>query len=375
MGEDGKVSPNGDQKPVRVWVDGCFDMVHFGHANLIRQAKLLGDYLIVGVHSDEEIAKQKGPPVYNQEERYKLIRAIKWVDEVVEGAPYSTTLETLDKYDCDFVCHGDDISVMANGQDAYQVVKDANRYREVKRTQGVSTTDIVGRMLLVTKTHHKREGEDLPDKKTMNDIQKDASGRSPWTGVSQFLATNQRIVQFSGGRVAKSTDKVIYVAGAFDCFHIGHLSFLEKAAKHGDYVVVGLHTDAEVNRYCGSNYPIMNLHERVLSVLACRYVDEVVIGAPYNVSNDLLKHFNVSLVMHGNSKVYADENGDDPYGEAKRQGKFQLIESQSSMTTAVIVQRIIEHRKNYEERNRAKEKRELSVYEATRKTQGLPDAI
>ena len=60
------------------------------------------------------------------------------------------------------------------------------------------------------------------------------------------------------------------MAGAFDLFHVGHLDFLEKARAEGDYLIVGLHTDPVVNRYKGANYPIMNLHERVLSVLACR---------------------------------------------------------------------------------------------------------
>ena len=46
-----------EKKEIRVWVDGCFDMVHFGHANFLRQAAKLGTKLIVGVHSDEEIAK------------------------------------------------------------------------------------------------------------------------------------------------------------------------------------------------------------------------------------------------------------------------------------------------------------------------------
>lgn len=54
----------------------------------------------------EEIAKHKGPPVFTQEERYKMVQAIKWVDEVVPAAPYVTTLETLDKYNCDFCVHG-----------------------------------------------------------------------------------------------------------------------------------------------------------------------------------------------------------------------------------------------------------------------------
>lgn len=50
---------------------GCsYDMVHFGHANSLRQAKALGDYLVVGVHNDEEITRHKGPPVFTEQERY-----------------------------------------------------------------------------------------------------------------------------------------------------------------------------------------------------------------------------------------------------------------------------------------------------------------
>lgn len=50
-------------------------MVHFGHANSLRQAKALGHKLIVGVHTDDEIAKHKGPPVFTQEERYVRLLA------------------------------------------------------------------------------------------------------------------------------------------------------------------------------------------------------------------------------------------------------------------------------------------------------------
>lgn len=64
----------------------------------------------------------------------------------------------------------------------------------------------------------------------------------------------------------------MYVAGAFDIFHVGHLDFLEKAHQHGNFLIVGLHTDPVVNQYKGYNYPIMNLHERVLSVLACKVI-------------------------------------------------------------------------------------------------------
>jgi ethanolamine-phosphate cytidylyltransferase len=181
-------------------------MVHFGHANACRQAKSLGDYLIVGVHSDEEITKHKGPPVFNEAERYKMVKGIKWVDEIVENAPYVTTLETLDKHDCDFCVHGDDITLTAEGIDTYHIVKTNNRYKEVKRTQGVSTTDLVGRMLLLTKTHHEQDESKTPCPEQTKEMgSSSASGvvSSPWTKSCQFLATTKKIIQFSDGREPK----------------------------------------------------------------------------------------------------------------------------------------------------------------------------
>lgn len=58
------------KKRIRVYMDGCFDLMHYGHANALRQAKALGDELIVGLVSDEEILANKGPPVLSMEERY-----------------------------------------------------------------------------------------------------------------------------------------------------------------------------------------------------------------------------------------------------------------------------------------------------------------
>lgn len=43
------------KKPIRIWMDGCFDMMHYGHMNAFRQGKALGTYLVVGVNSDETI--------------------------------------------------------------------------------------------------------------------------------------------------------------------------------------------------------------------------------------------------------------------------------------------------------------------------------
>ena len=293
---------NGDQVPakkrkqVRVWADGCYDMAHFGHANSLRQAKALGDYLVVGVHSDAEVTKHKGTPVMNEKDRYKMVRAIKWVDEVVEDAPYVTSLETMDRYECDFCVHGDDVTVDATGVDSYRYVKAANRYKECKRTEGISTTNLVGRMLLMTTDHFQIKSPiGALDKDMLGEGSSDPSGKSPWTSVSHFMPTTHKIVQFSDGKEPRPEDRIVYTPGCFDLFHVGHVDFLEKCKEKGDYIIVGLHTDVEVNRYKSENFPIMNLHERVLSVLACRHVDQVIIGAPYTVTAELLDQFKVNV--------------------------------------------------------------------------------
>jgi len=367
-----------EKKEVRVWVDGCFDMVHFGHANALRQAKMLGTKLIVGVHSDQEISKHKGPPVFSNEERYKIVRGIKWVDEVVEDAPYVTTIETLDKYNCDFCAHGDDITMTADGVDTYQIVKDQGRYKEFKRTAGVSTTDLVGRMLLVTKSHFNTEKEETDLRKSTSEESDTHRKRvesfsekeaSPWTGVNQFLQTTNKILQFSSGKEPQPGDKVVYVTGAFDLFHCGHLDFLEKVYNlfPSTFIIVGLHTDQEVNRYRGENYPIMNLNERTLSVLACRYVSEVVIGAPYTVDKNLMDHFNVDLVCHGSTEVIPNAFGDDPYLTPRAEDKFKIVLSGSDMNTDNIIDRIISNRKRFQDRNEKKQKKEKAAYEAEMK--------
>jgi ethanolamine-phosphate cytidylyltransferase len=52
----------------------------------------------------------------------------------------------------------------------------------------------------------------------------------------------------------------------------------QRAKQAGDFLLVGVHTDEDVTERRGRHLPIMNLHERALSVLSCRWVDEVVIG-------------------------------------------------------------------------------------------------
>ncbi|WCJ27909.1 Ethanolamine-phosphate cytidylyltransferase [Euphorbia peplus] len=360
------------KKKVRVYMDGCFDMMHYGHCNALRQARALGDELVVGVVSDAEIIANKGPPVTPLHERMIMVKAVKWVDDVISDAPYAITEEFMKKlfeeYDIDYIIHGDDPCVLPDGTDAYALAKKAGRYKQIKRTEGVSSTDIVGRMLLCTRERtvsdtHKNSS--LQRQFSHGHSQKLEDGGAG-TRVSHFLPTSRRIVQFSNGKGPGPDSRIVYIDGAFDLFHAGHVEILRVARGLGDFLLVGIHNDQTVSSKRGAHRPIMNLHERSLSVLACQYVDEVIIGAPWEVSKDTITTFNISLVVHGTvaeNTDYQEENG-NPYAVPISMGIFKVLESPLDITTTTIIRRIVSNHEAYQKRNEKKGESERKYYES-----------
>jgi ethanolamine-phosphate cytidylyltransferase len=295
--------------------------------------------LVVGVHSDEEISRNKGPPVMNEQERYALARSCKWIDEVVENAPYSPTIELLDSLNCKYAAHGDDLSINENGHDCMSILKRAGRCKIFKRTEGVSTTQIVGKLLLVTK-------EALPN----NDHPRSAEKKNS-------LTTSRRLSEFSNKREPKPNDIIVYMDGTFDLFHIGHVETMKRAKELGDYLIVGIHDDQTVNYYKGSNFPIMGLHDRVMCVLSTKFVDEVIIGAPWVITKELITGMNIKVVVQGTvhkgdpsvkrwrkGSVDLDE---DPYAVPKEIEIYREIESFYKLDTQDIIDRIVENRSKY----------------------------
>ena len=197
----------------------------------------------------------------------------------------------------------------------------------VKRTPGISTTDLVGRMLLCTKNHFVKSvrntlaGEEVPGslderKKSaenllqrIRDYATDESGLQPgpqvWTWAGSGAAKIDHAVEEAGsfdnlvsGKGPRPGQRIVYVDGGFDLFSSGHIEFLrqvmkieesqgrqrgwyepgqrEKRLKEHDedyapaYIVAGIHDDDVINHWKGLNYPIMNIFERGLCVLQCR---------------------------------------------------------------------------------------------------------
>lgn len=93
----------------RVITYGTFDLLHYGHINLLRRAKQLGDYLIVVVSTDEFNWNEKGKKAYfTYEERKTMLEAIRYVDLVIPEISWEQKREDIHKYDVDIFVMGDD---------------------------------------------------------------------------------------------------------------------------------------------------------------------------------------------------------------------------------------------------------------------------
>ena len=122
----------------RVLTYGTFDLLHFGHIEILRRAKALGDYLIVALSTDE-FNEIKGKKAYhNYETRKKMLEAIRYVDLVIPEDNWEQKISDVKEYKVDIVVMGSDWA----DSDRFDYLKDYCDLVFLPRTEGISTTKI-----------------------------------------------------------------------------------------------------------------------------------------------------------------------------------------------------------------------------------------
>lgn len=121
----------------RVITYGTFDLLHYGHINLLRRAKALGDYLIVALSTDEfNLNKKNKKSYFSYEERKELLEAIRYVDLVIPEESWEQKKTDVEKYQVDTFVIGDD------WKGKFDFLKDQCEVVYLERTPEISTTQI-----------------------------------------------------------------------------------------------------------------------------------------------------------------------------------------------------------------------------------------
>jgi cytidyltransferase-like protein len=132
----------------RVYADMVADLFHHGHADFLRRARELGDFLLVGIHSDATAAEYKRAPVLTMDERIRVVESCRYVDEVVGDAPLAVDAAWIELHGIELVVHGDDLDE-AGLKAMYRVPAERGILRTVPYTPGISTTEILRRIELL----------------------------------------------------------------------------------------------------------------------------------------------------------------------------------------------------------------------------------
>ena len=123
-----------------VWTNGCFDILHRGHIELFRYAKSLGNWLVVGVDTDERVRSSKGDsrPFNTIEDRVAMLQSIKYINEV-------RVFDSNEELDTQVLLSGAKVMVVGSDYKDKEVIG-SRHVKEVKffdRIEGYSTTEIL----------------------------------------------------------------------------------------------------------------------------------------------------------------------------------------------------------------------------------------
>jgi ethanolamine-phosphate cytidylyltransferase len=271
----------------------------------------------------------------------------------------------------------DDMPVNSDGVGAYDVLRNVGRLQIFPRTEGLSTTDFIGRLMSLT-----RDSDTSNSTSCTTNVGETTASTTLVTQGIQMLQSTNRIVEFSQPyRPQKATDRVVYIDGTFDIFNIAHATTLQKAKEQGTYLIVGLYSD-EVARQLKGVAPVSTLFERMLCVLSCKYVDSVVMDVPVTITADMLSSLRVNIVVcgsHTRTNYSTFRNGGfvttkqdeyniftDPEGAYKvprERGIFLEVPSEyPTLCVETFIERVAANKAAYVKRNTERVKKEKTYY-------------
>jgi len=126
----------------RILTYGTFDLLHWGHINLLQRARELGDYLVVAISTDD-FNDLKGKKSYHSfESRKRILEAIRYVDEVIPEHTWEQKIEDVKRHNIDVFVMGDD------WKGKFDFLKDYCEVIYLPRTVGISTTKIKKELLV-----------------------------------------------------------------------------------------------------------------------------------------------------------------------------------------------------------------------------------
>jgi len=216
-----------------------------------------------------------------------------------------------------------------------------------------------------------------------NDTNNDSNGNK--RHEARFCTTASRIAQFAAKvsysktskmntenenrkkdrkklKASKNGETCCYVVGAFDVFNAGHVELLEECSFAADKVVCAVIADEYLTKdQTNQPPPMLNQSERAMSAIACRHCDDVVVGAPARITDDICKTFNVTTVVFEDDDAVTARDRD--VCEKNGVKILSVKEKVFSRKKLTIAKRVQENRALFEARQKRKMASEKAYYE------------
>jgi ethanolamine-phosphate cytidylyltransferase len=257
------------------FIDGCFDIFHYGHIHALYQAKNKCSKLIAATHTCDEIFETKGKKsLYDYKSRKSLLEECKFIDVVHDSVIYNTSIDILREKGCDYFFHGEDNI----DESPLKELKEQGVLKVYNRTKGISTTNLNKRL------SQYQNGEEIEKNNNYTYL--------------KYLFDKMR------PKEVECEDKIIILKYHWEMFNITHINTIKSLRlKYPDYkIYVDLVTPGE--------YKIFNQREIGIMLLGIKGIDVVLIDFPEKFKCNEVIYINTTLKVESYkfSYVYIPEN-------------------------------------------------------------------